>query len=339
MAEAPLLTSSEEVVLGKKIQQLNAWEAVRNTLYEEAGGVVAPTATSGALGGSNANGKSAYAADMDAKVSLEAWAKAVEFEGDVPEFQRLVLEYRHAKDVMINSNMRLVISIARRYQHLGVSLQDLIQEGSLGLIRASEKFDPSRGFRFSTYASWWIQQAVFRSIAFHSRIIRLPMHVHNMLNRVRNTRKEIFMETGRVPSEEELAVRLDVPLDKLRLVMRSSRRIYSSNAPVQAKKRRGSGAGELSREMELCYEDQNEAEGKLPEEVSRGHRAPPSHAAPRRAAPRRASRAPPRATPRTSAPRSPPARPSRQTHRWSRTACSAPRCRTCWTCSRTTSAL
>ena len=265
MAEAPLLTSGEEVILGKKIQQLNAWETVRNALYEEAGGVVAPTATSGALAGSN--GKSAYAADMDAKVSLEAWAKAVEFEGETAEFQRLVLEYRHAKDVMINSNMRLVISIARRYQHLGVSLQDLIQEGSLGLIRASEKFDPSRGFRFSTYASWWIQQAVFRSIAFHSRIIRLPMHVHNMLNRVRNTRKEIFMETGRVPSEEELAVRLDVPLDKLRLIMRSSRRIYSSNAPVQAKKRRGSGAGELSREMELCYEDQNEAEGKLPEEV------------------------------------------------------------------------
>ena len=111
MAEAPLLTSSEEVDLGKKIQQLNAWEAVRNSLYEAAGGVVAPAATSG-VGGK----QSVYTADMDSKVSLEAWAEAVEFEGDVSEFQRLVLEYRHAKDVMINSNMRLVISIARRYQ-------------------------------------------------------------------------------------------------------------------------------------------------------------------------------------------------------------------------------
>lgn len=238
MAEAPLLSSDEETELGLKIQQLREWEGVRDEQNEHLG----------------------------REPTIAEWMQGVNYNGSSAEFQAAVMDFRHAKGVMVNSNMRLVVSIARRYQNLGVNLQDLIQEGSLGLIRAAEKYDPSRGFRFSTYASWWIQQSVFRSIAFHSRIIRLPMHVHNLLNRVRNTRKDMFMETGRIPSDEELATRLRVPLEKLRLVMRSSRRTYSSNAPMKARKRKGSAASGAPAEIELNYEDQNDSDGELPEE-------------------------------------------------------------------------
>merc|ERR1712232_543129 len=102
---------------------------------------------------------------------------------------------------MVQCNMRLVVSIARRFHGVGVNIQDLVQEGSLGLARAAEKFDPKRGFKFSTYASWWIQQAVFRSIAYHSRTIRLAVHVHNLQNKVRRTRLTLRQELGRTPSD------------------------------------------------------------------------------------------------------------------------------------------
>jgi len=109
-------------------------------------------------------------------------------------FREMILTAKEAKQRMVQCNMRLVMSIARRYHGVGVNVQDLVQEGSLGLARAAEKFDPRKGFKFSTYASWWIQQAVFRSIAYHSRTIRLPVHVHNLLNKVRRARQILQQE-------------------------------------------------------------------------------------------------------------------------------------------------
>jgi len=151
--------------------------------------------------------------------------------GTVHDFVDMILDGREAKQLMVQSNMRLVLSIARKYTKVGVSLQDLVQEGSLGLSRAAEKFDPTRGFKFSTYASWWIQQAVFRSIAYHSRIIRLPVHIHNMMNRVRKVKTNLQQGLGRAPTDEEMADALDMPTSKFKRMIRLTRRSISLEQP------------------------------------------------------------------------------------------------------------
>ena len=151
--------------------------------------------------------------------------------GTVSDFVDMMVDAREAKQLMVQSNMRLVVSIARKYSNVGVGLQDLVQEGSLGLSRAAEKFDPSKGFKFSTYASWWIQQAVFRSIAYHSRTIRLPVHVHNLLNRVRKVRNELERDLGRQPTNEEMAESLDMTLAKYNKMLRLTRRSISLELP------------------------------------------------------------------------------------------------------------
>jgi RNA polymerase primary sigma factor len=151
--------------------------------------------------------------------------------GTATDFVEMMMTAREAKQQMIQSNMRLVVSIARKYSNVGVSLQDLVQEGSLGLSRAAEKFEPKKGFKFSTYASWWIQQAVFRSIAYHSRTIRLPVHVHNLLNRVRKVRNALQRDLGRSPTNEEIADKLDMTLGKYNQMLRLTRRSISLELP------------------------------------------------------------------------------------------------------------
>lgn len=146
-------------------------------------------------------------------------------------FREMMITAKEAKQRMVQCNMRLVVSIARRYHGVGVSVQDLVQEGSLGLSRAAEKFDPKKGFKFSTYASWWIQQAVFRSIAYHSRTIRLPVHVHNLLNKVRRARAILQQELGRVPSNEEVAAEMDMSVEKYNKMIRSTRNAISLERP------------------------------------------------------------------------------------------------------------
>jgi len=151
--------------------------------------------------------------------------------GTPSDFVDIIMDAKVAKQRMVSSNMRLVLSISRKYSNVGVNLLDLVQEGSLGLSRAAEKFEPKKGFKFSTYASWWIQQAVFRAIAYHSRTIRLPVHVHNLLNRIRKIRKNLEQELGRHPTNEEMAKQLDMPVEKYNKMMKLTRQSISLETP------------------------------------------------------------------------------------------------------------
>ena len=137
-----------------------------------------------------------------------------------------------AKERMITSNLRLVVSIARRYQTQGITLGDLIQEGVIGLIRATEKFDWRRGFKFSTYATWWIRQAVQRGVANRARTIRIPVHVVEREQKVARTERELIAKTGQVPTEEEIATHAKLPLQQVREVREAARAVASTDAPI-----------------------------------------------------------------------------------------------------------
>ncbi|MGW0857484.1 sigma-70 family RNA polymerase sigma factor [Streptomyces sp. NPDC002690] len=148
------------------------------------------------------------------------------------ELEALFDESERAKDVFIRSNLRLVVAVARRYPRAGLPLLDLIQEGNAGLVRAVEKFDYAKGFKFSTYATWWIRQAITRSIADQSRTIRLPVHLVEELGRIRRVQREFNREHGRDPEHEEIAAELDSNTERVSNVLDWARDPVSLNMPV-----------------------------------------------------------------------------------------------------------
>ncbi|MFI9587873.1 RNA polymerase sigma factor RpoD/SigA [Streptomyces sp. NPDC052236] len=148
------------------------------------------------------------------------------------ELEALVAAGERAKDVFIRSNLRLVVAVARRYPRSGLPLLDLIQEGNAGLVRAVEKFDYAKGFKFSTYATWWIRQAITRSIADQSRTIRLPVHLVEELGRIRRVQREFNREHGREPEPAEVAAELDSKPERIIDVLDWARDPVSLNMPV-----------------------------------------------------------------------------------------------------------
>jgi RNA polymerase primary sigma factor len=196
------LRADEEIELARKIADLLELERVREQLLEEL--------------------------DHDPKDS--EWATAVDM--TLPAFRHRLHIGRRAKEKMVQSNLRLVVSIAKKYMNRGLSFQDLIQEGSLGLIRAAEKFDHEKGYKFSTYATWWIRQAITRAIADQSRTIRLPVHLYETISRIKKTTKLLSQDMGRKPTEEEIATKMEMTIEKLRFIAKSAQLPISLETPI-----------------------------------------------------------------------------------------------------------
>eukprot|EP00526_Cylindrotheca_closterium_P009371 CAMPEP_0113638490 /NCGR_PEP_ID=MMETSP0017_2-20120614/20164_1 /TAXON_ID=2856 /ORGANISM="Cylindrotheca closterium" /LENGTH=435 /DNA_ID=CAMNT_0000549601 /DNA_START=68 /DNA_END=1378 /DNA_ORIENTATION=- /assembly_acc=CAM_ASM_000147 len=215
MCNHELLNKNEEIILAREIRILVELEEKRDELENQL--LRPPT----------------YA----------EWAAATESEMSVQELKKQIRRSLRAKSALTQSNIRLVVSIAKRYQNDNLSFQDLTQEGILGLTKACEKFDPEKGFRFSTYATWWIRQSISRAITDQGRTIRLPVHIHDQLNKLRKAEREIKSDNGRDATNEELILQTGFTADKIELLNRASQEAVSMETQLTSSKTKGSGAG------------------------------------------------------------------------------------------------
>ncbi len=178
------------------------------------------------------------AADDSVKIYLQQIGKIKLLSAEEElEVAKRIKEQNSEKDkkILVNANLRLVVSIAKKYIGRGLSFLDLIQEGNMGLMRAAEKFDYSKGYKFSTYATWWIQQAITRAIADKSRLIRLPVHMIETLSRIKKISTDLTIENGAAPTKEEIAYKIGMPVQKLSALIESAQCTISMESPANQK--------------------------------------------------------------------------------------------------------
>ncbi|HEX9990544.1 MAG TPA: sigma-70 family RNA polymerase sigma factor [Chloroflexia bacterium] len=209
-------------------------DSVRIYLREIGGTALLKSPDESALADKMAMGRKADAELALIKSSIaEDKTFAAEYGSRMRELETVIREGEQAKKVLVQANLRLVVSIARRYIGRGLSLLDLIQEGNIGLMKAADKFDHRKGFKFSTYATWWIRQAITRAISDQSRTIRLPVHVTDMVTKLRRAAHELQQKLLREPTEEELGEELNMPAERVRKILDMARHPASLDAPME----------------------------------------------------------------------------------------------------------
>lgn len=232
IGRVPLLDRDEEIQYGRQIQTMLDYKRVKQTLTEK----------------------------RESEPSVEEWAATLEI--TVAELKAALKAGRSAKRKMVEANLRLVVNIAKQYQNLNIDLLDLIQEGAIGLQRGAEKFDPSRGYKFSTYAYWWIRQAMTRSISQSSRTIRLPIHLVELLNKIKRSQRELSQHLGRKPTINEIAASLDLEPNKVRQCLDYAR------TPLSLEQRVGDNA---DTELQDMLEDESVSPNRHVEKIALSH--------------------------------------------------------------------
>ena len=232
IGRVPLLTHEQEITLGRQVQDLMDLEALEGELESRDGS--SPTR------------------DQLAKAAGLSYV----------QLKRKLQHGRRAKERMVAANLRLVVSVAKKYTKRNMELLDLIQEGTIGLVRGVEKFDPTRGYKFSTYAYWWIRQGITRAIAEKSRTIRLPIHITEMLNKLKKGQRELSQELGRTPTVTELAEFVELPEDDVKDLMCRARQPVSLEMKV--------GDGDDTELLELLSGDGDLPSDQVEEDCLKG---------------------------------------------------------------------